>query len=43
MGEENGGGDGEGGGYSDLFYFMLIVGIIGVIGFVIVCGSIPSN
>ena len=34
-------GSGEGNGYSDLFYFMLIVGIVGFIGFVIVCGSIP--
>ena len=40
MSEENG-GDGEGGGYSDLFYFMLIVGLIGVVGFCIVAAQIP--
>ena len=28
-------------GYSGLFYFMLVLGIIGVIGFVAVAGSIP--
>jgi hypothetical protein len=33
-------GDSSGGGYSDLFYFMLVVGIIGVVGFAVVCGSI---
>lgn len=33
--------EGSGGGYSDLFYFMLVVGIVGLIGFVVVCGSIP--
>lgn len=33
--------DSEDSGYSGLFYFMLMVGIIGVIGFVMVCGSIP--
>ena len=27
--------------YSGLFYFMLLVGIVGVVGFVMVCGSIP--
>ncbi len=26
-------------GYSDLFYLMLIIGIIGVIGFVLVAGG----
>ncbi len=30
----------EDGEYSGLFYFMLMVGIIGIIGFVMVCGSI---
>jgi hypothetical protein len=25
--------------YSGLFYFMLMIGMIGVIGFIIVCGS----
>lgn len=32
--------DEDGGGYSDFFYFMLIVGLVGVVGFAIVCGSI---
>lgn len=31
--------DGEGNGYSDLFYLMLIVGIIGTIGFFIVAAG----
>ncbi len=30
----------EDGEYSGLFYFMLMVGIIGIIGFVMVCGGI---
>lgn len=30
----------EDSGYSGLFYFMLMIGIIGVIGFVMVCGGI---
>jgi hypothetical protein len=32
--------DGEDGGYSRLFYFMLMIGVIGVIGFIMVCGSV---
>lgn len=31
--------DDEQGGYSDLFYVMLILGIIGVLGFVLVAGG----
>lgn len=31
----------NGSGLSDFGTFMLIVGIIGVIGFIVVCGSIP--
>jgi hypothetical protein len=33
-------GDSKDSEYSGLFYFMLMVGIIGVIGFVVICGSI---
>ena len=33
--------DDQDSGYSGLFYFMLVIGIIGVIGFVTVAGSIP--
>ena len=33
-------GSSEDNGYSGLFYFMLTIGIIGIIGFVMVCGSI---
>ena len=33
-------GSGEDSGYSGLFYFMLTIGIIGLIGFIVVCGSI---
>lgn len=28
-------------GYSGLFYFMLVIGIIGLVGFVAVAGSVP--
>lgn len=28
-------------GYSDLFYLMLVIGIIGVVGFVLVYASVP--
>ena len=28
-------------GYSGLFYFMLVIGIIGLVGFVVVAGSVP--
>lgn len=31
----------EDGSYSGLFYVMLIVGIVGVLGFVAVAGSVP--
>ncbi len=31
--------DEEQGGYSDLFYVMLVIGIIGVIGFVLVAAG----
>ena len=31
--------DGDGDGYSGMFYFMLIVGIVGVLGFVIVAAG----
>jgi hypothetical protein len=36
----DGGGDGE--GYSGLFYVMLIVGIVGVLGFVLVAAGAGS-
>jgi hypothetical protein len=29
----------SGSGFSDLFYVMLILGIVGIVGFAIVCGS----
>lgn len=35
----NGDSNNNEGGYSDLFYVMLIVGIIGVIGFVLVAAG----
>lgn len=28
-------------GYSGLFWFMLIVGIVGMVGFIAVCSTIP--
>jgi hypothetical protein len=31
----------SGSGFSDLFYVMLILGIVGIVGFAIVCGSMP--
>ena len=31
--------DEEQGGYSDLFYIMLIIGVIGVVGFVLVAAG----
>ncbi len=31
--------DEEQGGYSDLFYVMLVLGIIGVVGFALVCAG----
>ena len=31
--------NGDGDGYSGMFYFMLIVGIVGVLGFVIVAAG----
>lgn len=34
--------DGQQDGYSDLFYIMLVIGIIGVLGFVIVAGAAGS-
>ena len=30
-------------GYSGLFWFMLVVGIIGVVGFLAVCGAAGGN
>ena len=33
--------DEEQGGYSDLFYVMLVIGIIGLVGFALVCASLP--
>lgn len=38
----NGNGDGEGEGYSGMFYIMLIVGIVGVLGFVLVAAGAGS-
>ena len=35
-------GDGDGEGYSGLFYVMLIVGIVGVLGFVLVAAGAGS-
>lgn len=34
--------DGQQDGYSDLFYIMLVIGVIGVIGFMIVAGAAGS-
>ena len=36
----DGGGDGE--GYSGMFYIMLIVGIVGILGFVLVAAGAGS-
>ena len=38
----NGDGDGDGEGYSGMFYIMLIVGIVGVLGFVLVAAGAGS-
>lgn len=35
-------GNGDGEGYSSLFYVMLIVGIVGVLGFVLVAAGAGS-
>ena len=38
----NGNGDSEGDGYSGMFYIMLVVGIVGVLGFVLVAAGAGS-